>query len=210
MRLRTVLMTTRNSESLYDALDRYFSLFASTRALVSDLVQQRAHPIEVPILLCARLEALASDSVAEQTSSKQAFRHFLETYSGERRFFESVSVGDLYYELGYHRWLLEGMLQKPGRLHRFSKVNDPVLHLLEEAGLPLVLVESRTLLDTLLRILERNFHVRPHQRRSKPRTMRPAALKTMLVTAAQRTRLRHVAENLPTALDPLPHRVQEN
>jgi hypothetical protein len=166
-------------------------------------MRRREHPIEALILLCARLDALASDAAKEDTSSKQAFRNLLEAYSGERRLFESVSVGDLYYELAYHRWLLEGTLPKPGRLHRFSKVDDPVLHLLEDAGLPLVLEESRILLDTLLRIFEHNFHVRPRQPRSKPRTIRTAALTTMLVQAAQRTRLRRVAENLPTALGPL-------
>lgn len=168
-----------------------------------DLIRRREHPIEALILLCARLDALASDAAPEGITSKQASRQFLEAYSGERGFFESVSVGDLYYELGYHHWLLEGTIPKPGRLFRFSKVNDPVLHLLEDAGLPLVLKDSKTLLETLMRILERNFHVRPQQRRSKPRTIRAATLKTTILTAAKQTRLRRIAEDLPAALGPL-------
>jgi len=39
--------------------------------------------------------------------------------------------GDLYYGLGFHRWLAEGMIPKPGRLFRFSDLDDPIISLLD-------------------------------------------------------------------------------
>jgi hypothetical protein len=98
-------MTPEKERVLDEGLERYFGTLSSTRTLLSDLVRRREHPVETLILLCARLDALASDSSAEGIPSKQAFRRFLEGYSGQKKLFESVSVGDLYYELlGHVTW----------------------------------------------------------------------------------------------------------
>jgi hypothetical protein len=167
---------------------------------VSDLVVRREHPFDVLILLCARLDALASDAVAEGTSSKQAFTKFVTTYAGHRDLFEAVSVPDLYHELLYHRWLMEGTVEKAGRLHRFSKVDDPILHLLEDAGLPLTLKDCERLLDTLMRLLAKNFRARPRQSLSRPRTVHPSRLAEIIEISARRTRLHLIASQLPKAL----------
>lgn len=189
---------------LLAGLDRYFAPFISTAALVSELIARRKHATEVLILLCARLDALALDAASgEQVSGAQALRRFLKAYSGEEEFFESVSVGDLYYELGYHRWLLDGLLPEPGRLFRFGKLNDPVLHLLVDAGLPLTKEKSTLLLSTVIRLLERRYHVRPRQSASKARFVHPAKLKGEIKVAAEHTRLKPVADTLPKALEPL-------
>jgi eukaryotic-like serine/threonine-protein kinase len=102
------------------------------RELAKRLNDEKQQPQEVLILLCARLDALASGSVPEGTSNKKAFSKFLISYAGRRSLFDGISVGDVYYEVGYHRWLIEGTIPKPGRLQKFSRIDDPILYLLAE------------------------------------------------------------------------------
>ena len=83
-------------KSLEDGLDRYFELYAPTLALALELIASKRHSQELVLLLCARLDAMASDAAREGTPSKQAFVKFLNAYSGQRRLFEGVSVPDLY------------------------------------------------------------------------------------------------------------------
>jgi hypothetical protein len=193
-------MRLPETEILGRALDKYFSGFAATRALVADLVRQRKNAIEVLILLCARIDALASDSAAEGTPTKRAFLRFIAAYGSERKLFDAVSVGDLYYELAYHRWLLPGTIPQPGRLHRFSRVDDSIIQLLEDAGQPLTLVDSDKLLGALMRILRREFRAMPRQPISKPRLSTASRIEKLLVDAVQRSRLKKTVVNLPRAL----------
>jgi len=174
-----------------------------TKTLASELIRSRRHPLEVLIILCARLDALASDAVSEGTPNKTAFTQFLRAYSGNNELFESVSVGELYYELRYHRWLLEGMIPQAGRLRRFSGINDCVIQFLEEAGLPLTLTDSARLLDCLSQILQHEFRVKPGQPLSKRRLVQESELVQRIVRATQKTRLRAHAANLPRALKSL-------
>ena len=196
-------MKRQRGRILNDALEDYFSIFGSTRSLATELIRKRKNPIEVLILLCARLDATASDAASEAASSKKAFVHFLTAYGGNKDLFESVSVGDLYYELVYHRWLLEGTIPKAGRLHRFSEINDPIIRLFEGAGLPITLKDSAILLGTLMRILKDEFRCTPRQPLSKARTVKVARFFQRVVSAFEKTRLRAIAANLPKALGDL-------
>ena len=132
-------MAQPNNAILVDALDRYFAAYASTRELAAEFIAKRRHPVEILILLCARLDALASDAAKDGTSSRKAFTGFVTAYGGQRDLLGSVSIADLYYELSFHRWLLDGTIPKPGRLRVFSNVDEPIVHLLEDADLPLTL-----------------------------------------------------------------------
>lgn len=188
---------------LEQALNRYFATYDSTRILASELIRERKHPAEILILLCARLDALASDAATEEASSKRAFVDFVAAYGSNRKLLRSVSIGDLYYELAFHRWLLEGTIPEPGRLHRFSRVDDTVIQLLVDAGLPLTLEASELLLDVLMRVLKREFRAAPGQRLSKPRSAGASRLQELLADRVRRTRLKKIADNLPGALKPL-------
>src|SRR5215471_961818 len=128
-------MTPESQDVLQRTADRYFKGFQSSQDLVENLIRDRRYPIEVLILLCSRLDALASDAAKRGTPSKRAFTQFLASYSGQRDLLESVSIADVYYELAHHLWLLEGIVPLPGRLHKFGRNNEPILHLLEGAGL---------------------------------------------------------------------------
>jgi len=195
-------MNGPNDTRLADALNRYFVNFESTHDLVLEFIEKRKHPVETLILLCARLDALASDAADNEASSKKTFTTFVAAYGGKRDLFNSVSVGDLYYELAYHRWLLEGTIPAPGRLHRFSRLDEPIIHLLEDAGLPLTLRDSKILLDTLIRICKEEYRAFPGQRSGKDRVAKLAALETLIVKRAAKTRLKRIADNLPNALGP--------
>jgi hypothetical protein len=196
-------MNRPKNQVLEGALDRYFASFDCTRELASKLILKRKHPVEILILLCARLDALASDAAKDETSSKNAFTRFVTAYGGQRDLLNSISIGDLYYELMYHRWLLEGMIPAPGRLHIFSRLDEPIIHLLEHAGLPLTLKDSEILLDTLIRISKQEYRAFPGQHLTKPRIVKLEVLKGVLVKRALRTRLKKIANNLPDALTPL-------
>jgi hypothetical protein len=82
-------------------LDRYFSIFESTIELADALIKEKRHAQEILILLCARLDALASDAASGEVHNSEAFTRFVTCYGGHRKLFESVSVGDLYYDLTY-------------------------------------------------------------------------------------------------------------
>lgn len=196
-------MTAQDNQTISEPINRYFSHFESTLTLVSELASVGKFAAEVLILLCARLDALASEAAPEGTPSKQAFVDFVTAYGGDRDLFQSVSIADLYYELSFHRWLLQGTLPEPGRLHRFSRIDDPILHLLEDAGLPLTLEDSMQLFNVLLRTLRRKFRAAPKQPISKPRLAGISQLTQELVAGAHQSQIRRVSDNLGSALVPL-------
>lgn len=150
-------MTANSPPALEERLDRFFRLFQPTIELAQNLIQSKANAQDVVLLLCARLDALASCMAREGQSNRQSFIHLLVSYSGHRDLMKSVSAGDLYYELGYHRWLADGLIPKPGRLHRFSQVNDPVLDLLDRSGIELTVEAAERLFTRLMRALTASF-----------------------------------------------------
>lgn len=153
--------------TLEEALDRYFSLFEPTLALVAELVRQKSHPQEVLLLLCGRIDALASDLVREGEANRQAFLHLLTNYSGHRDLMQRVSTGDVYYELGYHRWLIEGLIPRPGKIYRFSRLNDPIIQLLERSGISLTQHAAHAFLTRIMKALARKFRCTGGQRHKK-------------------------------------------
>ena len=191
------------NEILESALNKYFSLFDDTRRLVFEFIARREHSAEILILLCARLDALASDAAKDGTPSRRAFTSFITAYGGQRDIFNSVSIADLYYELAFHRWLLEGMIPAPGRLHIFSRNQEPIVQLLEDAGLPITLSESKILFDTLLRLCKQEYRAVPGQRLTKPRIVSPSIFQDLIVKRSRETRIKKIADNLPKALSPL-------
>jgi len=201
------LMKQLANNRLEDALDRYFANFNGTLDLAIKLITDRKNPIEVLILLCARLDALASDAAKDDMPSRKAFTSFVTAYAGHRDLLSSISVGDLYYELGYHRWLLEGMIPSPGRVHIFSRLDEPIIHLLDEAGLPVTLKDSDVLLGTLMRIIKREYRAIPGQHAGK-RFVNATSLQNKIAERAKHTKLKKIANNLPHALAPLLERMK--
>lgn len=192
-----------DSATLPEKLDRFFSLFEPTITLAENLINARANPQEVVLMLCARLDALASCNAREDQPNRQSFIRLLTDYSGHRDLMESVSVGDLYYELGYHRWLSEGLVPKPGRLTRFSRVNDPIIHLLDRSGIPLTCEAVQKLLTRLMSAISQDFRCRPGQPRWKPVMEKPKSITRNLIARFKGPKDEELRQNLGPAIEPL-------
>ncbi|HEX5461379.1 MAG TPA: hypothetical protein VFX20_15550 [Steroidobacteraceae bacterium] len=201
-------MDERERRTLEQGLERYFEAYESSQSLASELIRRREHPIDLLILLCARLDALASDASSEELSHRERFSRFITHYGSHRQLFEAVSIPDLYYEIGFHRWRLEQTISAPGRLHRYGRLDDAFLHLIEDSGLPLTVKEMDRMLDTVTRILEGNFRAKARQPLSKSRTASVTRLKELIESAVRKTRLRRIANRLPSALRPLMDRAR--
>lgn len=186
-----------------ERLDRFFSVFQPTIGLAENLIRSKENPQEVVLLLCARLDALASCLACEDQSNRQSFIRLLVNYSGHRDLMESVSAGDLYYELGYHRWLAEGLIPRPGRLHRFSRLNDPVLSLLDRSGIPLTVKAAELLFTRLMRVLTTSFRCCPGQPTRKSTVGKPQLITTKVLAEFQRSKDKVLLQELGQALQPL-------
>ncbi len=153
--------------------------------------------------MCARLDALASSIASEDEPNRTAFMRLVTNYGGFRDLMSSVSVGDLYYELGYHHWLAEGLIPKPGRVHKFSDLNDPVVELLDRSGISLTVDAAQALLALAMRTLAVNFGCRPGQRTTKQVAVKPRVVADALEAAFRRSRDPELRQNLVTAFQPL-------
>ena len=188
---------------LSEGLDRYFGQFLSTRQLVDDLIQAKSHPQEILILLCSRIDALASSAAREDEPSGKSFTRFLRDYSGESKLFDAISAGDLYYELDYHVWVMPGMLEKAGRFNVFSRINEPILKFLVDSEIPLTLHDVQSFLRRIQRALRKHFSVAPHQRRRRQPLATANAMKQAIVGEFRGQRNRTQRQGLQKALDPL-------
>jgi hypothetical protein len=164
------------NHTLTKGLDQFFAQLSTTVTLVNHLIGSKSYPQEILLLLCSRIDALASASTSAEERSGKAFTDFVTLYGGRRKLFESISLGDLYYELDFHLWLLPGMIEKAGRIRIFSHIDEPILKLLVGSEIALTLDEVRRFLTRIRRSLRRNFQVAPHQRQAKQPLASAAAI----------------------------------
>lgn len=169
-------MALRKRMVLADEIHRFFDLFDPTMALVERLIAKKENAQEVLLLLCARLDALASCMFNEDKSNKESFTKLVVAYGRKRDLMESISAGDLYYESGFHRWLIDGTLPKPGRIVRFSRIDDPVIEMLDLSDIPLTAEAAGALLTRLMKVVESRCRCRPRQSLKKPSMLKPNAL----------------------------------
>jgi len=179
-------------EILRERLEVFFSLFRPTLNLAESFIKSKSYAQELVLLICARLDALASCTTPEDQSNRLAFIRLLLNYAGYCDLMESVSAGDLFYELGYHRWLVEGLIPKPGRLHRFSRINDPIIHLLDRSGIPLTADAAYRLFTRTMRALVAKFRCKARQRLNKSGVGKPKS-----IIAALEVEFRKDADFLP-------------
>jgi hypothetical protein len=188
---------------LKSKLDNFFEQFVSTRELVDDLIRSKSRPQEILILLCSRIDALASNSAREDEPRQKAFTRFVTIYSGKSKTFESVSIGDLYYELDYHLWLLPGMLEKAGRIQTFSRLNEPIVKLLVDSEIALTQEEARHLLERVCRALCKHFRAATGQPLKKKPLASAREITGAVLDEFRRAHTGASKSALPKALDPL-------
>lgn len=184
-------------------VDRFFDLFKPSIELAERLITAKSSAQEIILLICARLDALACSIVSEDEHNRSAFIRLLVNYTGYRDLMQSVSVGDLYYELGYHRWLIEGLIPKPGRLHKFSKLDDPVIELLERSGIPLTAETAERFLSRAMRALTKNFRCTSGQPRAKNSAVDPSVVIEAFEAEFRRSRDTELRSNVKAAFQPL-------
>jgi hypothetical protein len=187
-------------DAFEERLDSFFDLFTSTLELAERLIASRSHAQELLILLCSRLDALASSAVAEDSPRKQAFTHFITAYGCRRNLFESISAGDLYFDLAYHRWMLPGTIPKPGRIHRYSRIDDPIIDLLQDSGIALTEKDAERLLNRIMKALRGALHVMPRQPLTKPPIASMGQVIEIIVDSFDTPRKKSIADALPKAL----------
>jgi len=192
-------------EALEERLNSFFDLFTSTLELAERLISSQSHAQELLVLLCSRLDALASSVAAEDSPRKQAFTHFITAYGCRRNLFESISAGDLYYELAYHRWMLPGTIPKPGRIHRYSRIDDPIIDLLQDSGIALTEKDADRLLSRIMKALRGALRVMPGQPLTKPPLASVGQVTEIIVNSFDTPRKKSIADALPKALRPLIH-----
>lgn len=95
------------------------------------------------------------------------------------------------------------MLEKAGRLHIFSRLNEPVVKLLVGSEIPLTLEDAQALIRRTQRGLRRHFRVAPKQRGNKPEAGSPGAIKSAIVTELSAGPARGTSKTLKRALDSL-------
>ena len=188
---------------LGNLLDEFLNLFRPSIDLAERLIAAKSNPQEIILLMCARLDALASTIASEDQANRAAFISLLVNYTGYRDLMRSVSVGDLYYELGYHRWIAEGLIPKPGRVHKFSDLNDPVIELLDRSGIPLTVDAAERFLARAMRALVANFRCRPGQPRAKAGIVKPGEVIAAFEAEFRRSVDAELRQNLKTAFQPL-------
>jgi hypothetical protein len=180
----------------------HFAQYEPTISLVDGLIASNAHAQEILILVCSRLDALANSAGRPEMSQHRKFAAFVTHYGGSSRFFGSVSIGDLYYELGYHRWILPGLMPMAGRLQMFSDVNREVAVLLEDSGIELTQKAADRLLAKLQRCVASHFQARP-QRTPRKRVAVPSTVLTEALLRNVRGLPAEVMARLSRAIQPL-------
>jgi hypothetical protein len=196
-------MRLREHVILSEKVDSFFKLFEPTIQLAERLITENNNAQEVVLLLCARLDALASCIASEDQSNRESFIRLLVNYSGYRDLMGSVSAGDLYYELGFHRRFAESMIPKTGRLVRFSRLDDPIIELLDRSNIPLTLEAAQGLLTRLMRVMTENFRCRPGQALRKPTTAKPKTITDALTEEFKHSRDLEVRQGVERAIQPL-------
>lgn len=157
------------SKNFIKRLDEALVSYRETIELIDRLLKEKENAQEIVLLACARLDSLANlINKNRSLGQKQAFTQMLLNYSGEKKFFNSISVGELYKYLFFYGEIVEElMIEKPGRITRFSPDDINYLEFIEKSRIPIVGKKVRQFTNRITRILEKNFRVKAGQSTKK-------------------------------------------
>jgi hypothetical protein len=185
-------------------LSSFFNTFSPTLELVDDLIRKRSHPQEIIILTCSRLDALASIASPEDAPKKEAFVNFICNHGQKRRFFNKVSVGDLYYEFAYHHYLLsEGIFMDGGRLFRSSRDDDAMIEFVDCSAIPLTEERVKNMFTKVMRALSSSFRVKPGQPLAKSHIASIDEVLSCIASSLERSRIKNFSKSTIEAIEPL-------
>jgi hypothetical protein len=161
------------AQRLLGALSHYHN----TIDLIDELLAERRAAQEIVLLACGRLDSLANLAFHNIPGQQESFRRFVANYSGQKSFFHSISVGDLYRFLIYYADLSDGgLINVPGRVKRLGSESDIFLAFIENSGVPITGESVRNIANRVAKILKKQFRVKPGQRLSKPHRSSPTKI----------------------------------
>lgn len=151
-----------------DRIQEVFQDYFFTLALVREYATARQHPVELAILVCARLDSLANLAGLGKTQSDR-FRRFLEEYSGQKSLLQKIAIPNLYSYLSRHHDFLPLTIEVPGRIQQFDRDNDlPFIRFVSESDLPLTDEAIGVFLRWLSRVVQKKYRTTATQSRQKP------------------------------------------
>lgn len=103
-------------------------------------------------------------------------------------------------ELIYYQWLLPALIERPGRINRYSRANDPILRFIDNLDLALTEEEVDRALAVIASALRSNFRVMPRQRLSKPCLARPRTVASAVVNAFQTPKRKPISQSVASAI----------
>ncbi len=149
-------------------LDESLSIYCDTIKLIDHLINEKRNSQEVILLVCSRLDSLANLAIHKSATQKQSFTKFISHYSGDKKIFNSISVGDLYWYLLHYGDIADGgLIEIPGRIKRIGDESEDFLHFVEKSTIPITGKAVQQLSFRVSRLLEKNFRVKPKQRITK-------------------------------------------
>ena len=174
---------TLSSQQLGERLDEYFSIFDPTIELAEELISAKTNPLEVLILVCARIDALANATSVAGTPQTRAFIEFLARFSGHKKRFSEISAGDVYMYLSYYSFMAEAMIGSPGRIRVFMREDESIVQFVDRSGVPLTATDCEKLFARGLKALRKHHRVIPGQPHRKPLTCPIPKLNSTLASA---------------------------
>jgi hypothetical protein len=165
-RLPGVAKTRRSP--IEDRIQEVFRDYSDTLTLVREYATARQHPVELGILVCARLDSLANLAGLGKTQPDR-FRRFLEEYSGQKSLLQKIAIPNLYTYLGRHHDFLPLTVEIPGRIQQFDRDKDlPFIRFVSESDLPITDEAIGAFLRWFSRVVQRKYRTTATQSRKKP------------------------------------------
>lgn len=162
-------------------IDEALSTYKNSISLIDRMLKEKENIQEIILLICARLDSLANLAIKNDANQRRTFINFLSHYSGQRRFFNSVSVGDFYGFMKYYGEKADVVLiSKPGRMLSFGEEDDDFLYFIYKSTIPITAKATSQLAYRISKILERNYRVKPNQRLDKKYTASSSELKKII------------------------------
>jgi hypothetical protein len=121
---------------------------------------------EIVILVCARLDALASSRGGSDTG-RLRFTHFVEEFSGEGGRLKKVSVPNLFWELALGEEFLSITVAAPGRL-RYLDTEARFVRFVADSGVSLSEADIRQFLRWLSKTIQKQYRTTATQSKRKP------------------------------------------
>ncbi len=152
-----------------EQVESVFADYYKTIALLREFMSKRQHALELGILACARLDSLANLAITGKGDQRQRFARFVEMYSDKKATLQGIAIPNMYSYFARMRWMLEGIIEAPGRVTLFDKDNDyPFLRFLAKSELPITVDAVEVFLGWLTSSLQKRYRTTATQSRSKP------------------------------------------